>query len=432
MPKYNYNLRHTEAGRSAPIYLVVRWNRRKLVYPAGEAIDPQHWCTTPGQRNFQRARETQAFPEHPEFNRHLDRLELTAKDTFRQFESMHGRIPEPAELRNALDRALNREGGGAPQEFQGYVELFIRKAADRIQPTSGQKMAVGTIRKYRTTLNALLEFARARNRSLSFTGIDLEFYEAFTRFLTVDKKLAPNTVGGRIKTLKVFMNAATEDGINTNRAFQTRRFRAPVEITDKVYLNETELNDLYHLDLSSNKRLERVRDRFLIAAWTGLRFGDLNTLQPEEIQGDRLNRHMAKTGRKVVIPVNAIVRAILDKYADEGNGLPPRLSNQKMNDYLKETCRMVPSLCVEVPQVLTIGGMRVRKKASKWELITTHTARRSFASNLYLKGVPARTIMAMTGHRTEQAFLAYIRLSPEEHANILDKFLEPDVKLKAL
>ncbi|MFT3884650.1 MAG: tyrosine-type recombinase/integrase [Flavobacteriales bacterium] len=166
-----------------------------------------------------------------------------------------------------------------------------------------------------------------------------------------------------------------------------------------------------------------------MGAWTGLRFGDLNTLQPEEIQGADITRHMDKTGGKVVVPINEVVRAILAKYADEG-GMPPALSNQKMNDYLKEACRMVPSLRTEVPLVLTIGGERVRQKIAKCELVTTHTARRSFASNMYLKGVPARTIMAITGHKTEQAFLSYIRLSPEEHANILRQYVEPEVKLK--
>ncbi|MFT3884651.1 MAG: phage integrase SAM-like domain-containing protein [Flavobacteriales bacterium] len=157
-------------------------------------------------------------------------------------------MPEPEELRTALDRALNRQNEDKPREFMAFAEHFIRTAEDRIQSGSGQKLARGTVRKYRSGLNALLEYAKLRNRVLSFAGMDMDFYDGFMRFLTVTKKLAPNTVGVRIKTLKVFLNAATEEGINTNRTFQNRKFRAPVEITDKVYLNEVELNDLYHVD----------------------------------------------------------------------------------------------------------------------------------------------------------------------------------------
>ncbi len=431
MPKFNFNLRSREIGKPSPLYLIARWNRRRLVYPTGEAIDPQFWCHASEQRNFQRAKETRAFPEHPEFNRRIDLLERTAKDVFRQFESDNNRVPEPGELRSALDKALNRDNTSTPREFMAFVEHFIRKAADRIQSTSGQRLAQGTVRKYRTALHALVEFAKARNQSLSFHGIDMDFYTAYTKFLT-NKGLAPNTVGIRIKTLKVFLNAATEEGVNTNRTFQSRKFRAPVEITDKVYLTEPELQELYDLDLSTNKRLERVRDLFLVGAYTGLRFGDLSVLRPEHVRNELISIHMAKTGRKVAIPVNAVVRAIMTKYAQEDTtGLPPAPSNQKMNDYLKEVCQLAPSLRLQVPLTLTIRGQRVRSKHPKWELVTTHTARRSFASNLYLKGAPARTTMAITGHRTEQAFLAYIRLEPEEHANILKLYMEPKVLLKA-
>ncbi len=430
MPKFNFNLRSREAGKASPLYLIIRWKRRRLVYPANEVIDPQHWCSSSAQRNFQRAKETRAFPEYPEFNRRIDIVERTAKDVFRQFESENNRIPEPGELRSALDRALNRDNASTPREFIAFVEHFIRKAEDRIQSSSGQRLAKGTVRKYRTALHALVEFAKARNQSLSFHGIDMDFYAAYTKFLT-NKGLAPNTVGIRIKTLKVFLNAATEEGVNTNRTFQSRKFRAPVEATDKVYLTESELEDIYDLDLSGNKRLERVRDLFLIGAHTGLRFGDLCELRAEHVRDGNIVIHMAKTGGKVAVPVDATVKAMMSKYAvGEAIGLPPAPSNQKMNDYLKEVCAMVPSLRVPVGITLTIRGQRVRRTQPKWELVTTHTARRSFASNLYLKGAPARTIMAITGHRTEAAFLAYIRLEPEEHAGILQTYMQPRVLRK--
>jgi integrase len=108
-----------------------------------------------------------------------------------------------------------------------------------------------------------------------------------------------------------------------------------------------------------------------------------------------------------------MVREILSK----SNGdLPPSISNQKTNDYLKELGQKVPSLCDEVQKAITKGGKRITTKYKKWELLSSHTARRTFATNEYLAGTPSLTIMAITGHKTESSFLKYIRASADDHA----------------
>ncbi|MDA3818539.1 MAG: hypothetical protein PF486_14245 [Prolixibacteraceae bacterium] len=103
------------------------------------------------------------------------------------------------------------------------------------------------------------------------------------------------------------------------------------------------------------------------------------------------------------------------------NDLPRVLTNQKMNEYLKEL-RQLAGFDEPFYKKITIGGKRVTKKFKKWELLCTHTARRSFATNLYLAGFQAISIMKITGHQTEKAFLKYIKVTPEEHANKLLEF----------
>jgi integrase len=95
-----------------------------------------------------------------------------------------------------------------------------------------------------------------------------------------------------------------------------------------------------------------------------------------------------------------------------------------MNAYLREFTAMVPSLQDRVSVSSTVAGVRRYVTKAKAELVTTHTARRSFATNLYRAGVPTRTIMAITGHQTEQAFRLYIRLNADEHADILQLYMD--------
>ena len=108
------------------------------------------------------------------------------------------------------------------------------------------------------------------------------------------------------------------------------------------------------------------------------------------------------------------------KYSDKyPNNLPPTISNQKMNDYLKEIAKKVDSLKVPVEVEGIKGGLKTTEQKQKWELVTTHTARRSFATNVYKSGFPAISLMKITGHRTEKSFLLYIKVTPEENAHKL-------------
>jgi integrase len=122
-----------------------------------------------------------------------------------------------------------------------------------------------------------------------------------------------------------------------------------------------------------------------------------------------------KTGEIVVIPLHWIVTAILQKYNYD---LPRSISNQKMNDYLKEIGEKA-GIDESVSITKFEGGIKVARTSNKYKLISTHTARRSGATNMYLAGIPAISIMKITGHKTEQAFMRYIQMTQEDNANKL-------------
>jgi len=297
-----------------------------------------------------------------------------------------------------------------------FINTFIDKSKTRINPKTGKLIQIGTIAEYKQTQRLLKEYCTDRKKTIDFNDITLVFYYDFIDFLQ-EKNLATNTIGHKIVTLKTFLTEATERNINTNMAFKSSKFRVLSEDVENVYLSEIELKKIYDYDFTSNSKLERVRDIFVIASYTGLRFSDLNSIN-DNIRDDKIFITQSKTGAKVVIPLHPLVKETLKKHE---NKLPPLISNQKFNKYIKEVCRLV-GITEKVERKTTKGGIKEVAVMEKWQRIGTHTARRSFATNLYKNGFPSLSIMQITGHKTEAAFMKYIKVTPEEHANLLNDF----------
>jgi integrase len=412
MAKANLNLRDPRSRDASPINIVIRWNGQRLVYPSGERIAPRHWSTV-----SQTAKS--GLPGYATFNLNLRDKVNKVLGAHRKFLLDNDqRQPNPAELRECVASVLNPKAEEKPRTLFTFIDEQVELAKVRME--NGQLSGGATLSKYRTAREHLRNFSKAKRYPLDFDTVDVAFYQRFMAYLVKDRGMAKNTVGKYIRTLKTWLNAAQDKDPKLLPNYRSRRFKAPTEPTRKAYLTERELNELLHLDLSGNRRLEQVRDLFIIGAWTGLRFSDWASINPEDIADSRIRIDTTqKTKEAVTIPVHACVRAILTKY---GNALPPVISNQKTNAYLKEVAAMVPSL-----RVVMFG----RPKA---EQVATHTARRSFASNAfrgdgYIGPVPVSTIMAITGHRTEKAFRTYICLDADQHATEFAKFMKHDAPL---
>ncbi|MDP3683258.1 MAG: tyrosine-type recombinase/integrase, partial [Ignavibacteria bacterium] len=286
----------------------------------------------------------------------------------------------------------------------------------RLNHINGKPMSSGTLTVYRTVRNGVEEFRKEKGYDLKFDNLQLQFYDDFVQYLKFTKNFSTNTLGKYIKTVKTVMREANEKGLTDNIQYRSKRFKVLTEATDKIYLNEAELQKMIDLDLSDNFRLERVRDLFILGCWTGLRYIDFIDISPKSIRGDFLKVKQIKTDSEVVIPIHDHVRNILNRYQNlTNNSLPPAISNAKMNLYVKEVAELA-GLDEIVETKVTKAGKTVSKIATKHQIVATHTARRSFATNMYQMGVPTITIMAITGHKTETSFMRYIKVTPEEHA----------------
>ena len=398
-----------------PIFLVYRYKQDRIKLSTGEKITPKLWNSTDC-----RAKEIKPLKtELQNLNTRLSTIETRVMNTARDHITKNGRVildQLTEELRPILKP-------GAIKTIQKHT--FLSAVQEYIAKTNKKPL---TMVSYNNTLNVLTDYQNTLKKAISLDDINMDFYEDFIKYLqTVKREIketiltgyTPNTIGRHIKQIKVFMNYANDKGYTTNQGHKHRNFHKPEETADTIYLNDNDLLTLYELDLSENKKLDRVRDLFLIGCYTGLRFSDLSQLTPDKFikGGTQLKVKTIKTGETVIIPLHWTIKEILKKYDGE---TPRPISNQKMNEYLKKLCN-IKHFQEMVILNKTEGGLSFEQKKQKWELVTVHTARRSFATNMFLAEVPTISVMKITGHRTERAFMKYIKISQEQNADKLSK-----------
>lgn len=232
------------------------------------------------------------------------------------------------------------------------------------------------------------------------------------------KSFTANSVGKHIRILKLMLNEATISGYNKSTVYSS--FHVFSEDIDSIYLSEDELTKLKNYDFKDQPYLEHTRDWFLLLAWTGSRFSDLERITHDNIKDGFITFRQQKTNNKVTIPLHPIVKEVLEKYKYQ---LPRAISNQKFNEYIKEVGK-IAGVDNNESVTITRGGKRTTESYFKWELISSHTGRRSFCTNMYKRGLPTLLIMSISGHKTEKSFLKYIKVKQEKHAQMMAKAWE--------
>jgi len=350
------------------------YHGHKLKYYSTESIDPKYW-----NKETQRVKKSQDFREYREFNTRLNNIEATIKNTFRKFQNDHDHaVPDPITFKGLLDTHLRKTLVKTNTFFHLFEELIEKtKNGTRLDTKTGKPLSRNTIKVYNTSFKHLTNFQKQYKKKIDFDTINVEFYSDYTEYLIRTLKFSTNTIGKHIQVIKLIMNEATERGLNTNLSYKSKRFLTIREKADSIYLTKEEIPEIEALDLSGNERLDRVRDLFLIGCYTGLRFSDYSILKPEQVRDGFIETTQVKTGDSVVIPIHTTVEKILAKYKGV---LPKSISNQKTNDYLKELGKLLPSLEKATSKTFTKGGVKVTENYKKWEQLTTHTARRSFAT----------------------------------------------------
>jgi len=419
--KISYYLKSTRSKGPKPVFCRICYNGNKVKVYINESIRSDSWS-----KRRQRAIENRTFPQHPEFNERMNVIDTFIRSTYRRLELENNlNPPDPKKLQEAISSKLRPLilKAGERGEFAKFFKKMIddSKTGIRTNHRTGHAIHINTIKTYSTIYNNVLLYEKEKNITLKFSDFDLTFYNEFNEWLIKKKKYSNNSMGKHIQIIKLVLNEASELGLNTNMKFKNKRFIVIKEQTDAIYLTEDEIEQIYRLDLSQHKRLDKTRDLFILGCKTGLRFGDFKNIHPSEIKDSFIMMRQAKTGEPVTVPIHPMVKQIIEKY----NGVLPKAKvNQITNKELKQLASMVLAFDEEVELSITKGGQKVRQVFKKNELISTHTARRSFCSNEYLAGTPSLSIMAISGHKTEKAFLRYIKVKSIDHAKIIQRSWE--------
>lgn len=419
MPDVNFYLQKPKGNRKEYlIYLQMKYGGEKLVYFFGQHIEPGNW-----NKKKQRAKSNASTTIDGKFyvNDLLDNLELECLKTYNEL--VKNGTPTPGSIRARLQAFMDQDKLKQQESKTGLFNL-IQKFVDNEISYRGRQRQGNTTKTYKTTLNHLKEFAKNNKTVLDYDSINLDFYNQYVTYLR-KHGLNVNSIGRDIKNIKTFMNEAVDMGFTNNLQFKHKKFAVGREDTEAVYLTWDEILKLYRHDFSDNKRLERVRDLFVFGCCVGLRFSDFSRIKPENIityEGERFIRiKTQKTGETVTIPLHPLTIEIFAKY---DNILPRALSNQKFNEYIKDAC--------ELAKLSEAGRMESAPGLLLFQCISSHTARRSMATNYYLEGFPVIDLTRITGHKTESSFLRYIKLSKLEAARRLQVHIKKNWSEKLL
>jgi integrase len=307
--------------------------------------------------------------------------------------------------------------------FTDYSLDFINKAPNLVNRNTNKKYTPTLLKHYKKTNKRIQEYEKKIKTRIRIDGFSIKLYDGLIEYLKTDKLYAINTIGEIIRNTKALLGLAKKEGYEVHPAYLDSDFAALKEDSISIALSEDEIEKIFKHDFAYNDKLQNCRDLAIIGLWTGLRVSDFLTLDDIDIKEDFITIQPKKTkftsGITVVIPLHHHIKEVI-----AARGMPRMIADVNFNLYFKEVCYKV-GLNDKVKGSLMQLDKKTgffRKKLGVYEkylIVSSHTCRRSFATNLYKMNIPSLSIMAITGHTTEKSFLKYIKTTPTEHAEKL-------------
>ena len=425
-----------------PIRVSISIKGTRLVSTAGFNVSPSRWD---GDNQCVKSKTTNSKGKtDKDIN---NRLKLIAGG-FTTYESKISHKPTTEELGDYLAELKGSTRKRPQREHHedtklsvlDYFDLFVRTESRVCQWEAGTLQCWSAFRKHLQNLGA----------------VDFDFFNEagmseFANYLResnadLDKvAMQENTAKKHFANLRWFLNWCISKGYCSDS--QISHYTPKFKIVDKpvIFLTVDELNKLFNYESPRNgdevelidargetytktvhdaSALDKTRDLFCFCAYTGLRYSDATKLKRTDIQDGKINVTTKKTYDKLSIELNSKSRSILEKYADANFPFDlalPTISNQKMNDYLKD----LGELCGfndPVTKVFYRGGRRVEETFRKWELLTTHAGRRTFICCAISFGIPPQVVMKWTGHSDYKAMKPYIDIAEQTKSKAMKIF----------
>lgn len=326
--------------------------------------------------------------------------------------------------------------------LMNYIEQYVHQAecGYRLTLKRGEKFSCHTIRSLKNFRNIFKEYCFYYKITPNYNDIDMDFYFKFKHYLSINKNYAANTTGRIIQTLKTIMLAARDNGFHENFHIYNRAFKVDNFRTDNIFLNMEQLSILYeisnavspysnlepdirktifvkysleHISDSILKKWSDILDVFLVGCHTGQRFSDYSRINRNMIcmlyKKEFIKITQQKTKTTVYIPIRKEVYEILKRH----NGILPYVREQELNACIKKICRHA-GFTQQVAVKIRKGGNTTVIQSAFYNLVKSHTARRSLATNMYKMGTDLASIMSITGHSSEAVLKRYLKLDEIE------------------
>ncbi|MFZ4401979.1 MAG: phage integrase SAM-like domain-containing protein [Bacteroidales bacterium] len=430
---------------NVPILVDFKFDDQRVIYPIGYRIDFDKWSES--EQRVKRNNFNKDLISASVINRRINQIDIKLPEIYNNAVELSKPITSKL-LLDELNRFLIISESTHPdkskiatqdpqQNVIDYLQLFIDTESRQKNWTEGTKTKL-------TTLKNQLSNYRPK---LQFNEITAEFLQDYIDYQRKDLKHNNNTNHKKIELLYWFLNWATKKDYNTNldyhkfehkfKGVSTGDYKKNIVFLswdELQHLNNLDFSDInlfikYEIDFVSNKKLERIRDIYCFCCFTSLRYSDIAHLKKNDIKTDNNRNHYieiltVKTDDKLNIELNKYALAIWEKYKDIeliNNRLFPVPSNQKYNAYLKDVAKLAGFKSIETV-IEYRGNQRIEKTFEKWELITTHTARKTFIINALYLGIQPDIIRSWTGHKDHKTMELYIKIVSEQKRVSMNKF----------
>ena len=404
---------------NVPIRMRVNFASKRIEFTTGYRIDSAKWDAD--KQRVKNGCSNKLKQSASEINASLLEYYTEIQSIFKRFE-VEDVMPTPEQIKKAFN-ALHKPVSEEPKPKKEALPCDFFQVFDDFVEDCG--------RQNNWTDSTFEKFAAVKNHLTNFReGLTFEFFDErglndYVGYLRDVKEMRNTTIGKQLSFLKWFLRWAFKKGVHQNNAYDS--YKPKLKSTQKkiIFLTWDELNRLREFKIPSNKQaLERVRDVFLFQCFTGLRYSDVFNLRRSDIKGDHIEVTTVKTSDSLIIELNNHSKAILDKYKDvafENDKVLPVITNQKMNDYLKELAEMA-GIDEPVRQTYYKGNERIDDVTPKYALLGTHAGRRTFICNALALGIPPQVVMKWTGHSDYKAMKPYIDIADDIKANAMSKF----------
>lgn len=404
---------------NVPIRMRVNFASKRIEFTTGYRIDAAKWDAD--KQRVKNGCSNKLKQSASEINASLLEYYTEIQSIFKRFE-VENVMPTPEQIKEAFN-ALHKPVSEEPKPKKEALPCDFFQVFDDFVEDCG--------RQNNWTDSTFEKFAAVKNHLTNFReGLTFEFFDErglndYVGYLRDVKEMRNTTIGKQLSFLKWFLRWAFKKGVHQNNAYDN--YKPKLKSTQKkiIFLTWDELNRLREFKIPSNKQaLERVRDVFLFQCFTGLRYSDVFNLRRSDIKGDHIEVTTVKTSDSLIIELNNHSKAILDKYKDvafEDDKVLPVITNQKMNDYLKELAELA-GIDEPVRQTYYRGNERIDEVTPKYALLGTHAGRRTFICNALALGIPPQVVMKWTGHSDYKAMKPYIDIADDIKANAMSKF----------